>query len=402
MKKKISSLLLFAILFLIIQIGFEVVEKQVDIFNNTEVEINVSENKSDNEDVSVSMNIEKYWNDYDAQDNILCGAQYDGVILNTGNKRFHDWRVELHFSEEAKIDSLWNGEYTYEDGVLTLTPMDYNIIVEENNDQPFGFVAISKNLIKFDTIKLYGYFEMTIRDSKLYWVLQGARIVWAISLICYIVVQICLLSYKRRQKRDEKIILQIIDTFISFIDTKDPYTSGHSHRVAIYTKEIASRMGLDEDEIRNYFFIALMHDCGKLLVPDSILKKPGKLTPDERKVIESHTSIGADLLKNMTAINGIQDGALQHHERFDGTGYPNKIKGKDISLVGRILCVADAFDAMNSDRCYRDKLPMDKIKDELNSCAGKQFDPDIVSHMLDIIEEGIYEKLVEEFNDSKK
>lgn len=398
MRKKLIIIAIFSVVFLFIQIGFEVVSKQVDKFNNTEVEINVVDGVSDDEYVSVTMNIAKYWNDYDAQDNILCGAQYDGDIVNTGDMRFHDWKVELYLSEDAKIDSLWNGEYTYEGNVLTLTPMDYNIIVEEQNDQPFGFVAISKNLLKINKFKVYGYFQMTMQDSKMYWVLQVVRIVWAISLICYIIVQICLLGYQRRHKRDQKIILQTIDTFISFIDAKDPYTHGHSERVAVYTKEIASRMGLDREEINNYFYIALMHDCGKLSVPDTILKKPEALTKDERKIIESHTRVGADILKNFTAIPGIQDGALQHHERFDGTGYPNKLKGSDISLVGRILCVADAYDAMNSDRCYRKKLPIEKIKSELEENSGKQFDPHIVKYMLDMINEGVAEKLVQDLN----
>ena len=237
---------------------------------------------------------------------------------------------------------------------------------------------------------------MTIQDSKMYWVLQVVRIIWAISLICYIVVQICLLSYKRRQKRDEKIILQTMDTFISFIDAKDAYTHGHSERVAIYTREIANRLGLDKEIVKNYFYIALMHDCGKIGVPNTILNKPEKLSNEERKVIESHTKVGADILKNFTAIPGIQDGALHHHERYDGNGYPNKLKGNEISLVGRILCVADAFDAMNSDRVYRKKLPMEKIISELEENSGKQFDPEIVAHMLNMINDGTAERLIAE------
>ena len=397
MKRKILIPIVFVVSFIIIQLCFVKLEKEVEEFNDTEVEITVEEGQSDHDDVTIDMTISKHWNDYDPSGNIIQGAQYDGAIVNTGKNNFHSWKVILYMPQEGKIDSLWNGEYVYEGDTLILTPMDYNGVVEAENDQTFGFVCVSKNILKFKTFKVFGYFEMGIKDTTAYWVLLYIRYAWLIALICYIIVKICLISYKQRQKRDEKIILQIIDTFISFIDAKDPYTSGHSQRVAIYTREIAKRMGLDEDEIRNYFYIALMHDCGKLLVPDAILKKPGALTPEERKVIESHTKVGADLLKNMTAISGIQDGALQHHERFDGTGYPNKIQGADISLVGRILCVADAFDAMNSDRCYRKKLPMDKIKDELNSNAGKQFDPDIVAYMLDIINEGVYDKLVEDY-----
>lgn len=398
MKKKLIIPIIFLVIILAIQFGFVQLKKQVDEFNKTEVEITVEDGVSDHENITIDMNITKHWNDFDDDLNIIQGAQYDGVILNSGKYNFHTWTVVLYMPQEGTIDSLWNGEYVYEGDTITITPMDYNGVVEAEKDQPFGFVCISKNILKFKTFKVFGYFEMTINDTKLFWVLQYARVAWFIALVCYTVVNICLIGYKRRQKRDEKIIVQIIDTFISFIDAKDPYTSGHSQRVAIYTKEIAKRMGLDKDEIRNYFYIALMHDCGKLLVPDEILKKPGKLTADERKIIESHTMIGADLLKDMTSISGVQDGALHHHERYDGTGYPNEIKGTDISLVARILCVADAFDAMNSDRCYRDKLPIDKIIDELKTNSGKQFDPTVVGYMLDIIDEGIYDELVKKFS----
>ncbi len=179
-----------------------------------------------------------------------------------------------------------------------------------------------------------------------------------------------------------------MDTFISFIDARDPYTHGHFERVAEYARKIAVHMGLDPEVVRNYYYIALMHDCGKLSIPDSILKKKGSLDKGEHEVIESHTQIGAHILKEFTAIPGIQDGALHHHESFDGAGYPDKLRGEDISEVARILCVADAFDAMNSDRCYRKKLPQEKIIQELEENSGKQFDPNIVNHLMEIIKSG--------------
>ncbi len=160
-------------------------------------------------------------------------------------------------------------------------------------------------------------------------------------------------------------------------------------------------MGLNPDIVRNYYYIALMHDCGKISIPDSILNKDSTLEPSERKIIESHTKVGAGILKEFTAIPGIQDGALHHHERFDGNGYPDKLKGEEISLVSRILCVADAFDAMNSDRCYRSKLPQEKILSELKENSGKQFDSNVVQHLLDIINSGGVEGWVLEEEKSK-
>lgn len=397
MMKKLRIPFLFVISLGIIILLYFKLQSEVDVFNNTLVEITVKDGKSDHKDITIDMNMSKQWSDTKGLNKRIKGGQYDGSIINNGKFDFHSWKVEINLSEECNIDSLWNGVYTLEGNKLTLTPMDYNGVVEDKDNQPFGFVALSNDFLEFNSFKVSGYFDKTIKDFGMYWVLRYVSLAWIIAAVSYIAVRITLISYNRRQKRDAKIIIQVIDTFISFIDAKDPYTSGHSQRVAIYTKEIAKRMGLDDDIIRSYFYIALMHDCGKLMIPDSILKKPGKLTKEEREVIESHTSVGSDLLKNITAIAGIQDGALQHHERYDGTGYPNKLKGTDICQVARILAVADAFDAMNSDRCYRDKLPIDKIKEELDTNSGKQFDPEIVPYMLDIINEGIHDKLVKKF-----
>lgn len=394
--RKVWIPILFVVLILLIQFGFVQLEKEVEEFNNTEVAITIENGISSNDAINITMNVSQYWDEWDKDRNLLVGAQYDGVIVNTGEYEFRDWKIVMDMSQECSIDSLWNGVHTYEDDTLIITPMDYNTVVEPEDEQTYGFVSVSKHLLEFDHIQIFGYFKKEMKDTDAYSLLQTLQRIWLIALISYIVVQICLISYKRRHKRDQKIVHQTIDTFVSFIDAKDPYTHGHSQRVAIYTKEIASRMGLSKEEVQNYFYIGLLHDCGKLGVPDSILKKPTKLTADERAVIESHTKVGADILKNFTAIPGIQNGALQHHERYDGTGYPNKLKGTDISLVGRILCVTDAYDAMNSDRCYRKKLPIEKIKSELETNAGTQFDPEVVAYMLDIINEGVADELIKD------
>jgi HD-GYP domain-containing protein (c-di-GMP phosphodiesterase class II) len=161
-------------------------------------------------------------------------------------------------------------------------------------------------------------------------------------------------------------------------------------RVADYAVAIAKRMKLPERQIEELGYIALMHDCGKIGVPDEILNKPGALTEEERKCINEHTVKGGAILENFNAIKGIRQGALYHHERFDGKGYPEGLKGKDIPLYARIIGVADAFDAMNSNRVYRKSLPQDVILGELRKCSGTQFDPDIVKHMIQMLEEGCY------------
>jgi HD-GYP domain-containing protein (c-di-GMP phosphodiesterase class II) len=158
--------------------------------------------------------------------------------------------------------------------------------------------------------------------------------------------------------------------------------------VSYYTARIAEKLGFHEEEVRNVGYIALMHDCGKIGIPDEILTKPAKLTEEEFKIMQGHTTYGGKVLKDFNAIDGIVEGALYHHERYDGGGYPEGLKGDKIPLYARIICVADALDAMNSDRCYRPHLPPDVIKQELKGNAGTQFDPDIVECALELIEDG--------------
>lgn len=191
-----------------------------------------------------------------------------------------------------------------------------------------------------------------------------------------------------RQQELQAILVQSLQVFARVIDAKDPYTNGHSIRVAQYARELACRMGLPEEEQERIYYIALLHDIGKIGIPDHILNKQGSLTPDERAVIQTHPSVGGQVLKNFTALEDIDDGARYHHERYDGQGYCEGLKGKDIPLVARIIGVADSYDAMSSDRCYRPALSREKIIEELTTCSGTQFDPEIVPYMLAMIDEG--------------
>lgn len=211
-----------------------------------------------------------------------------------------------------------------------------------------------------------------------------ALVVGITSLILFARIRVM----KRRQKMYKEIIDQSLKTFAGTIDAKDKYTNGHSLRVAKYSQELARRMNMSKEEQERIYYIAMLHDIGKIGIPDSILNKPGKLTDEERQIIQKHPAIGADILKNYTAIEGIADGARYHHERIDGNGYCEGISGDDIPLIARIIGVADTYDAMSSKRCYRDSLSSDVIIEELKRVAGSQLDQDIVPHMLDMIEDG--------------
>ena len=158
--------------------------------------------------------------------------------------------------------------------------------------------------------------------------------------------------------------------------------------MADYAAQLATEMNMDKEKVRLIRYMGLMHDCGKMGIPDQVLNKPDKLTEEEMAMVRSHTTIGGRILENFTAMPDVRECALYHHERYDGKGYPEKLAGEDIPLLARIICVADSFDAMNSDRCYRKHLGKKTIIQELQENAGKQFDPEIAGLMIRLIEEG--------------
>ena len=194
--------------------------------------------------------------------------------------------------------------------------------------------------------------------------------------------------FRERHQRDNQIIEESIDTFTGFIDAKDPYTNGHSKRVALYTRLIAQELGYEGKDLDRIYYIALLHDCGKIGVPDNVLGKPGKLTDEEFQIIKSHTVKGGEILRSFKSIEGVNEGALYHHERYDGRGYPEGRAGEDIPYIARMICVADSFDAMNTNRVYREKLSKETIMEEIRKNKGKQFDPEIADVMLKLIDEG--------------
>lgn len=159
------------------------------------------------------------------------------------------------------------------------------------------------------------------------------------------------------------------------LDAKDRYTRGHSDRVAHLSAELARVMGFSPDEVERVHIAGLVHDVGKIGVPEAVLCKPGRLTDEEFDIIKRHPQIGYDILKDIPSLRDILPGVLHHHERWDGGGYPHRLKGEDIPLMARIMGVADTFDAMSSNRAYRSKMAREVVLAEIARCAGSQFDP---------------------------
>ena len=184
----------------------------------------------------------------------------------------------------------------------------------------------------------------------------------------------------------EKAYLESIQTLRYTVEARDEYTRGHSDRVSEYSVIIGKKMGLSDKDIKTLKIGGLFHDIGKIGVPDSILLKESKLTDDEYSQIKNHPSIGAHILSTATIFQDIIPIVKHHHEKFNGTGYPGKLVGEEIPFLARITAVADSFDAMTSKRTYRDSLPMDIVRNEIERCKGTQFDPELTDIFLDILE----------------
>ena len=192
---------------------------------------------------------------------------------------------------------------------------------------------------------------------------------------------------KAQHEKLERISMQIVKTLSGAIDAKDTYTNGHSTRVAEYSREIAKRSGFDEKQQNDIYMMGLLHDVGKIGIPESIINKPSRLSDEEYHVIQNHPAMGARILSNITEFPKLSTGARWHHERYDGKGYPDGISGENIPVEARMIAIADAYDAMSSRRSYRDVLPQDYIRGELVKGKGTQFDPAFTDVMLEMMDE---------------
>lgn len=355
-------------------------------------------------------------------------------IVNNGEYDIGEWEFRLNINEDCYINGAWPGNIEIHQNVVSdekeqivnfetvkddefdidyikyqddyMIPLkqgdyiiyhpdkkldEYPIKVKKPDDVNANKVAFGgsiyygSNRIDFSNYTLSYHLSREVFHGKDLIIFIIMIATWFVGFASLITVIVCDYFAKKRYSEDEKVIEESLGVFTSFFDAKDRYTEGHSKRVAQYSKMIAEEIGMPKEDCKRIFYIGLMHDCGKCYIPDEILKKPCSLSEEEYEIIKSHPLKGVELLRDFNSIEGIRDGALYHHERYDGTGYPTRKAGADIPLVGRIIAVADAFDAMNSYRCYRDKLPKDVIIEELKTNSGTQFDPMIADALLDLI-----------------
>jgi putative nucleotidyltransferase with HDIG domain len=178
------------------------------------------------------------------------------------------------------------------------------------------------------------------------------------------------------------LMMGLLHSLTSAVDAKDAYTCGHSERVALLSRHLAGQLGLPDAQVEQIYMAGLLHDVGKIGVPEAVLQKAGRLTPEEFDVMKKHPQIGARILADVKQVKALIPGVLCHHERFDGKGYPAGLAGSAIPLMGRIIGLADSFDAMTTNRTYRKALPLEVALSEIRRCAGTQFDPALAETFL--------------------
>ena len=230
--------------------------------------------------------------------------------------------------------------------------------------------------------------EKNLYEETWFLIISGLVLLAALAMIVRFYVQRKTHKLEKRQKETMALVGGITEAFAKVIDMKDRYTNGHSSRVAKFTAMLAKELGYDEETVEKYYRIALLHDIGKIGIPPEVLNKAGKLTDEEFEIIKSHTSLGYEALKEITIMPELAVGAQAHHERPDGRGYPNHLKGDEIPRVAQIIAVADCFDAMYSNRPYRSRMNFDKVVSIIKEVSGTQLTPDVVDAFLRLVDKG--------------
>lgn len=191
-----------------------------------------------------------------------------------------------------------------------------------------------------------------------------------------------------KETQIERLSMQTLSAIANLVDSKDRFLKGHSMRVAEYACAIAEKLHCSEKEIKDIYYMGMLHDIGKIGIPDTVFTKAGRLTDSEYKLVQQHTIVGKNLLEDLTRIPHAALVAGYHHEWLDGSGYSTGLRGEEIPFDARIVNIADAYDAMNTDRSYRDRLSKDEIRQELEKGRGSQFDSQLVDIMLELMDEG--------------
>ena len=289
----------------------------------------------------------------------------DNKIVQVGNNKISDVQLSLLNSEFIASKLTDKHKTIIENNFAKQTPHNLGINIKHfiatpllSNDNVVGMlIGINKVENDFDS-----------SDIKLIRSVAGQTSVF--------------LSNHKMYAELQELLMGVLYSLTESIDAKDPYTCGHSRRVANMSRRLAQEIGLSPERVHQIYLSGLLHDVGKIGIPEGILCKQGKLTDEEYENMKRHPAIGAKILRRIRHLQPILAGVLSHHERLDGRGYPQQLKGKEIPIEGRIICIADSWDAMTSHRTYRRALDFEKARSELIRCKGTQFDPELVDIFL--------------------
>ncbi len=267
--------------------------------------------------------------------------------------------------EPVRYTNLPGGEYTYHLSVVNTST---------NDVQQTTYVRIIK--------------ERAFYEQSGFAVFCVAAVILLVIVLARIYTAAKTKALLRKEEENRMLIREMTEAFARTIDLKDKYTNGHSTRVAEYTAMLTRELGYNDETVERFYNIALLHDIGKIGIPQEVLNKPGKLTDQEFKIIKSHSALGYNVLKDISIMPELAIGAGAHHERPDGKGYPNGLKGDEIPRVAQIIAVADTFDAMYSDRPYRKRMNFEKVVSIMKEVAGTQLTTDVVDAFLSLVEKG--------------
>lgn len=374
------------------------------------------------------------WNYLDKNNNLYISTEDGVIVINLENysSNIRSYRIQMKSIQvDDELIRVRRGEDIYINSgahVLEMFPEIVNysvnvpyvsIYLEGYDSEPRVMLQSELNNIVYRNIPVGTYkFHLAVLDDKgkvtvtenIYTIIKKAEMynnwwfkIYMVAVFAIIVAYITWIIFHTQVKRTldfQKKELEFVKkqlemgnetvmTIARTVDAKDINTSQHSLRVSEYSVLIAKALGYNEDECENLKKAALLHDIGKIGIPDRILNKPDRLTDEEYALMKSHVEKGAQILKNFTLINHVEEGALYHHERYDGSGYMYGLKGEEIPLNARIIGIADAFDAMTANRVYRKKLDKDYVIREIKCGSGTQFDPKLVEIMLGLIEKGL-------------
>ncbi len=322
-------------------------------------------------------------------DGVLYENYDNKIVLPSGTNRitFTVALLSYSFETNSTVHYMLEGQDESDNQLNTTLGLSHEISYTNLKGGSYKFVirAVDEagNVSNEVTVRLSK--ELTFLEMPTVRIVLVLIILLAIAIFTWIMVRMKSHALLKKQADYKKIISEAISAMSNAIDAKDPYTSGHSVRVAAYAAAIARKMGFDSDDLESIYYTGLLHDVGKIAIPRSIITKPSRLTDEEYEIMKKHPSVGGEILKDITSIKNVRLGVSQHHEKWDGGGYTGGLSGTEISIEGRIICAADSYDAMASDRLYRKALGKEEILNEFISCKGTQFDPEIADIVIEMI-----------------